>query len=111
MKPFRKVIPGALLIMVLAGLSACGKNATPVGTSSPAAPSAPTAAAAAPPSPTAAAPAKGVLTCGIGIAWPVSHSNPQLAVRATEVEKVTNHGQHRYIVAIDVDASSAGSQH
>ena len=38
-------------------------------------------------------------------------SNPQLAVRATEVEKVTNHGQHRYIVAIDVDASSPASQH
>ena len=248
MRPFRKVIPGALLIMVLAGLSACGKNATPVGTSSPPAPSAPTAAATASPSPTAAAPAKttrapetvvssrvtfpwhwpndvtkpaniqhtyavpplpeviairagdhpgapaeradnrmsftftsafpsyqiqfvralvtdpagrviplagdgvlkvtfrqaqahtpggqpsivsqppahlgysqmvswapagdfeGVLTYGIGIAWPVSHSNPQLGVRATEVEKVTGHGQHRYIVAIDVDASSAGSQ-
>jgi hypothetical protein len=54
---------------------------------------------------------EGVLTYGIGIAWPVRHSNPQLAVRTTEVEKVTDHGQHRYIVAIDVDTSSASSQH
>jgi hypothetical protein len=54
---------------------------------------------------------EGVLTYGIGIAWPVRHSNPQIAVRAMEVEKVTDRGQHRYIVAIDVDATSAGSQH
>jgi len=49
---------------------------------------------------------EGVLTYGIGITWPVEHSNPQIAVRAYEVEKVTASGQHRYTVAIDVDASS-----
>ena len=48
---------------------------------------------------------EGVVTYGIGIAWPVPHSNPQFAVRATEVEKVTAQGQHVYIVAIDVDAT------
>jgi hypothetical protein len=48
---------------------------------------------------------EGVLTYGIGIAWPVPHSNPQIAVRAYEVETLTAQGQHRYVVAIDVDAS------
>ncbi len=49
---------------------------------------------------------EGVLTYGIGISWPVVHSNPQFPVRAYEEETVAG-GQHRYIVAIDVDASSA----
>ena len=49
---------------------------------------------------------EGVLTYGIGITGPVLHSNPQFAVRAYEVETVTASGQHRYTVAIDVDASN-----
>lgn len=49
---------------------------------------------------------EGVLTYGIGITWPVEHSNPQIAVRAYEVERVTASGQHRYTVAIDADASN-----
>jgi hypothetical protein len=54
---------------------------------------------------------EGVLTYGIGIAWPNPRSNPQFAVRAIEVEQVTAQGQHRYIVAIDIDATSASGQH
>jgi len=49
---------------------------------------------------------EGVLTYGIGITRPVLHSNPQDAVRAYEVETVTPSGQHRYTVAIDIDATS-----
>jgi hypothetical protein len=49
---------------------------------------------------------EGVLTYGIGITRPVLHSNPQSAVRAYEVETVTASGQHRYTVAIDIDASN-----
>ena len=49
---------------------------------------------------------EGVLTYGIGITWPVLHSNPQFAVRAYEVETGTASGQNRYTVAIDVDASN-----
>jgi hypothetical protein len=49
---------------------------------------------------------EGVLTYGIGITWPVPHSNPQIAVRAYEVETATASGQHRYTVAIDIDASN-----
>ncbi len=47
---------------------------------------------------------EGVVTYGLGITWPVPHSNPQIAVRAYEVETVNAQGQHRYVVAIDVDA-------
>jgi hypothetical protein len=53
---------------------------------------------------------EGVLTYGIGISWPIPHSNPQFAVRATEVEKVTAKGQHQYTVAIDVDATPPAGQ-
>jgi hypothetical protein len=49
---------------------------------------------------------EGVLTYGIGITWPIPHSNPQFAVRAYEVETVTGSGQHRYTVAIDIDATN-----
>lgn len=49
---------------------------------------------------------EGVITIGIGISWPNPQSNPQFAVRAMEVEKVTAQGQHRYVVAIDIDATS-----
>lgn len=48
---------------------------------------------------------EGVLSYGIGITWPIPHSNPQIAVRAYEVEQVTGQGQHVYVVAIDVDAT------
>jgi hypothetical protein len=48
---------------------------------------------------------EGVLTYGIGIAWPNPQSNPQFAVRAMEVEKVTAQGQHVYVVAIDIEAT------
>lgn len=49
---------------------------------------------------------EGVLSYGIGIDWPVPHSNPQFPVRTVEVEKVTSQGQHLYIVAIDINAGS-----
>jgi hypothetical protein len=48
---------------------------------------------------------EGGLTYGIGIAWPNPLSNPQFAVRAVEVGKATAQGQHRYVVAIDIDAT------
>lgn len=48
---------------------------------------------------------EGVLTFGIGISWPIPHSNPQIPVRITEVEKVSSQGTHLYVVAIDVDAT------
>ena len=47
---------------------------------------------------------EGVLTYGIGVNWPVAHSNPQFPVRAVEVEKVSAQGQHLYVVAIDIAA-------
>ncbi len=49
---------------------------------------------------------EGVLTYGIGVTWPVSHSSPRFAVRAYEVETVAPGGQHLYTVAIDIDATS-----
>ncbi len=49
---------------------------------------------------------EGVLSYGIGITWPIEHSNPQFAVRAYEVETVATGGQHQYTVAIDVNAST-----
>jgi hypothetical protein len=49
---------------------------------------------------------EGVITYGIGITWPAGHSNPQIAVRAYEVETATASGQHLFTVAIDVDASN-----
>jgi len=51
---------------------------------------------------------EGVLTYGIGVTRPVPHSNPQTMVRACEVEVVTATGQHRYIVAVDIDGSHPG---
>jgi hypothetical protein len=48
---------------------------------------------------------EGVLTYGIGVTRPVPSSNPQAMVRAYEVEVVTAAGQHRYVVAIDIDTS------
>lgn len=54
---------------------------------------------------------EGVVTYGIGIAWPNPQSDPQFAVRAIEVEKVTASGEHRYIVAIDIDATPASGPH
>jgi hypothetical protein len=47
---------------------------------------------------------EGVLTYGIGYTRAVLHSNPQTYVRAYEVETVTATGQHRYVVAIDINA-------
>jgi len=49
---------------------------------------------------------EGVLTYGVGIAWPIPHSNPQIPVRVYEVETVTPSGQHLYTVALDVDAAN-----
>jgi hypothetical protein len=49
---------------------------------------------------------EGVLTYGIGITWPIPRSNPQFAVRAYEVGTISASGQHRYVVAIDIDASN-----
>ena len=48
---------------------------------------------------------EGVLTYGIGYTRAVLLSNPQTAVRAYEVETVTAAGQHRYVVAIDINAA------
>ena len=48
---------------------------------------------------------EGVLSYGVGITWPTAHPNPQLPVRAYEEETVAG-GQHRYTVAIDIDASN-----
>jgi hypothetical protein len=45
-----------------------------------------------------------VLTYGIGITYPVAHSNPQIPVRVVEVTYVNPQGAHRYVVAFDVDA-------
>jgi hypothetical protein len=49
---------------------------------------------------------EGVVTIGIGVTWPNPQSNPQIPVRATEVEKVTAQGRHLYVVAIDIDAAA-----
>jgi hypothetical protein len=48
---------------------------------------------------------EGVLSYGIGTTRAVLASNPQTHVRAYEVETVTTAGQHRYIVAIDINAA------
>jgi hypothetical protein len=48
---------------------------------------------------------EGVLTYGIGYTRTVLLSNPQTYVRAYEVEVVTVAGQHRYVVAIDINAT------
>lgn len=48
---------------------------------------------------------EGVLTYGIGATRAVPLSNPQTYVRAYEVETVTAAGQHRYVVAIDINAA------
>jgi hypothetical protein len=48
---------------------------------------------------------EGVLSYGVGIAWPAGHASQQLPVRAYEQETVAG-GQHRYTVAIDIDASN-----
>jgi len=48
---------------------------------------------------------EGVLSYGVGIAWPAGHAGQQLPVRAYEQETVAG-GQHRYTVAIDIDASN-----
>jgi hypothetical protein len=47
---------------------------------------------------------EGVLSYGIGVNWPVAHSNPQPLVRAIEAEKISAQGQHLYVVAIDIAA-------
>ncbi len=51
---------------------------------------------------------EGVLTYGIGYTRAVPLSTPQTLVRAYEVETVTASGQHRYIVAIDINAAQHG---
>ena len=48
---------------------------------------------------------EGVLTYGVGYTRAVPLSNPQTYVRAYEVETVTAAGQHRYVVAIDINAA------
>jgi hypothetical protein len=52
---------------------------------------------------------EGVLTYGIGVTWPIPHSNPQIQVRAYEVRTVTASGQHLYTVAIDVRTAGGGA--
>jgi hypothetical protein len=51
---------------------------------------------------------EGVLTYGIGATRVVFMSNPQTPVRAYEVDTVTANGQHRYVIAIDIDANGLG---
>ena len=53
---------------------------------------------------------EGVLSYGIGVSWPIAQSNPQIAVRAYEVQAVTANGKHLYVVAIDVDATSPSAR-
>ena len=53
---------------------------------------------------------EGVLTYGIGITRPAGRSNSQLALRVTEVAKVTPQGQHLYVVAIDVSTAARAGQ-
>ena len=48
---------------------------------------------------------EGVLTYGIGTTRAVPLSNPHTYVRAYEVETVTAAGQHRCVVAIDINAT------
>jgi hypothetical protein len=47
---------------------------------------------------------EGYLTYGLGIAWPIPESNPQIQLRVSEVTYV-NGPDHRYVIAFDVDAS------
>jgi hypothetical protein len=47
---------------------------------------------------------EGYVSYGIGIAWASSHSNAQIAVRVYEVTYVNGTGEHRYVIALDVDA-------
>lgn len=51
----------------------------------------------------------GVLTYGIGVTWPIPHSNPQFSVRAYEVQIVTSSGEHLYIAAIDISTAQSGA--
>lgn len=190
MRAIRELIPGALILLLLAALAACGTSAPPGTSGGPshirsAASAGPGSASATAPSPTAAASAtptttpaaavlssrvsypwhwpndagnpaniqhsypvpplpqliaisgapsvatqppahlgvsrmaswapvgdfEGVVTYGIGIAWPDPQPNPQFAVLAIEVETVTASGQHRYIIAIDIDATPPSAQH
>jgi hypothetical protein len=48
---------------------------------------------------------EGYLSYGIGIAYPIQQSNPQIKVRVVEVTYANAQGQHRYVVAFDVDAT------
>jgi hypothetical protein len=47
---------------------------------------------------------EGFLSYGIGITWPIPHSNAEIPVRVYEVTYVNAQGEHRYVVALDVDA-------
>ena len=47
---------------------------------------------------------EGHLSYGIGITWPDPHSNAQIAVRVYEVTYTNSHGEHRYVIAFDIDA-------
>ncbi|HEX6471220.1 MAG TPA: hypothetical protein VF069_19120 [Streptosporangiaceae bacterium] len=47
---------------------------------------------------------EGIVTYGLGVHRPILESNPQTPIRVYEVHKIVN-GQHRYIVAFDVDTT------
>ena len=47
---------------------------------------------------------EGYLTYGLGITYPIRESNPQIQVRVYEVTYVSARGDHRYVVAFDLDA-------
>lgn len=47
---------------------------------------------------------EGHVSYGIGIAWQYPHSNPHIAVRVYEVTYANSQGEHRYVIAFDVDA-------
>jgi hypothetical protein len=51
---------------------------------------------------------EGVLSYGVGVTHPVVRSNPQILVRAYEVETVAPNGQYLYVVAIDIDTANHG---
>jgi hypothetical protein len=48
---------------------------------------------------------EGRVSFGIDIAYPIQQSNPQIEVRVVQVAYANAQGQHRYVVAFDVDST------
>jgi hypothetical protein len=58
----------------------------------------------------AAGDSEAVLTYGLGVTWPIPHSNPQFPVRTCESEAVTTAGVHLFTVSVDIDAENPVSR-